>query len=720
MKQVFMRKNALGSANVGAEEVPAPVCGPSSVLLANRHSLISAGTESTAVNSSKRDMVAKALRSADIRQSVYDMLAQDGLRKTADRVQYEMTKWTSLGYSGAGLAVEVGQDVQGIQPGDPVAYGGQGHAEYIRAPMNLCVPVPEGVSTQEAAFVALGSIALQGVRRAEVQVGETVAVIGLGLVGQLVAQLLQAAGARVVGSDILAERLALAKKLGLEEAFPAGGNLPKDLLSYTAGIGVDRVVICASSSSKQIIDQAVAISRDRGRIVVVGAVNLDIPREAFYMKELDLVISRSYGPGRYDPRYEEQGIDYPMGYVRWTENRNMREFLRLIQVGKVDVKAMVTHEFDLDEADRGYDTLRERPNECLAVLLRYDAKAQRPSSVATASKRPDAPKPTARGNVAVIGAGAFARQFHLPNIQQSKTLNLRTLVASSAQTAKEMALRYGAQRSATDAKEIWDDPEIDAVVIMTRDKSHADLTAAALAAGKHVFCEKPLATTVEECRAVAAAAAGAQRICMTGFNRRFAPMMRTVKEVLDECRGPKMIHFRVNAGPLPHDSWAYDTAHSGGRIIGEGCHFVDLFRWLIGCEPVRVSALAAGGRPASARLEDLCANFEFADGSVASLLYTALGSPLVGKERLEAFCGGTTVVMDNYQRLTVRGIRRIDVKSRRPDKGHGLELQHFADAVTGKTTPEIDYRDGVLATLCCLKIIESARHRVPLDLDLEI
>jgi len=705
-----MQKSAFRAAKVGAQEVPAPSCGASSVLLANRHSLISAGTESTAVRSSKRDMVVKALRDPDIRQSVVDMLVQDGVGKTADRVQYEMTKWTPLGYSGAGVAVEVGRDVEGIRPGDLVAYGGQGHAEYIRAAKNLCVRVPDGVSTREAAFVALGSIALQGVRRAEVQVGDTVAVLGLGLVGQLAAQLLQAAGARVLGSDVMPERLELAAKFGLEQGFVADEQLPGELLRYTGGMGVDRVVICASTSSRQVIEQAVAIARDRGRIVVVGAVNLDVPREQFYMKELDLVISRSYGPGRYDRQYEEHGVDYPFGYVRWTEKRNMEEFLRLIQAGKVDVKPLITHEFSVDEAKQGYGLLTTRPSECLAVLLRYEEQTQPPKRLTPIARKPVVPVRPVRGNVAVFGCGSFAQQFHLPNLKRSEKLALRTLVDASPQTAKEMAARYGAKKCATDAAEVWNDPDIDAALIITRDKSHAPLTVAALNVGKHVFCEKPLATTFEECEAVSEAAdARPDLVCMTGFNRRFAPMLRTAKEVLDGCRGPKMIHYRVNAGAASRDSWVYDPAHAEGRIVGEACHFVDLFYWLIGAEPVSVSAHGLDECLSSTRIEDVTATFDFADGSVATLLYTAQGSPLLGKERIEIFCDGTAIAMDDYRRLTVRGARRIDAKSRRPDKGHDAELQHFADAIQGLVLPAVTYKDGVRAAVCCLRMIESAR-----------
>ena len=711
-----MQKNALRSATVGAEDVPVPCCTAGSVLIANRHSLISAGTETSAVGSSKRDMVVKALRDPGIRQSVLDMFVQDGVRKTAERVQYEMTKWTPLGYSGAGVAVEVGRDVQGIRPGDAVAYGGQGHAQFIRASRNLCVPVPEGVSTPEAAFVAVGSIALQAVRRAEVQVGDTVAVLGLGLVGQLVSQLLAAAGARVIGTDILAGRLETARKLGMEIGFLASEDAAKQVLHYTDNVGADRVVICAAGGN-QVIQQAVSMARERGRIVVVGGAKLDVPRNEFYMKELDLVISRSYGPGRYDAQYEEHGIDYPIGFVRWTERRNMQEFLRLVQTGRVDVKSLVTHQFDVAEADRGYDLLMNRASDCLAVVLQYDetdlpVRREMPATNGHVRSVRHAP-----ANIAVIGCGSFARQFHLPNVKQNDRLNLHTLVAQTAQSAKEMAKRYGAKTCTTDVDEAIHNPAIDAVMIFTRDKTHAELAARALRAGKHVLCEKPLTTSLEECQMLRDAAAGSECVCMTGFNRRFAPMLQKAKEVLDTTSGPKLIHYRVNAGAASPNSWIYDRAHSEGRIIGEACHFVDLFRWMIGCEPCRVTAAALGECPASNRLDNVTATIEFEDRSLATLIYTSQGSPELGKERLEAFCDGTAVTMDDFRRLTIGGAQRIDQRQRRADKGHNDEMEHFADVISGKAVPLITVEDGLRATAVCLAIIESARQGVTVSLD---
>ena len=572
------------------------------------------------------------------------------------------------------------------------------------------MPIPDGVSPREGAFVALGSIALQAVRRAEVQVGDTVAVLGLGLVGQLVSQLLQAAGARVIGTDVITKRLELAKSLGMEVGFQATEDATREIVRYTKGIGVDRVLLCAATSNNVVIEQAVKMARDRARVVVVGQCSLDAPRNEFYMKELDLVISRSYGPGRYDPRYEEQGIDYPIGYVRWTEQRNMQEFLRLLQCGKVDVKPLITHEFSLVEAQQGYDLLMKHPAECLAILLKYDQPAE-PVQFTVPVRNPTL-KPIAKSSasIGVVGCGAFPRQFHLPYLRKSERLRFHTLAASTAQSAKEMSLRYHAHRCTTDYGAMLRDPDIDAIMIFTRDTTHAPLAARAIEAGKHVFCEKPLATTVEDCELLRNVAGNSDRLCMTGFNRRFAPMMTPIKDLLDTCRGPKLLHYRVNAGPLPANSWMYDPAHSAGRIVGEACHFVDIFRWLIGCEPTRITATALGVPASATSLEDVSATLEFADGSVATLIYTASGSSGIGKERLEAFCEGTSVVMDDFRSLQIAGRKRVTMAHRRIDKGHSAELDHFADVLLGKAQPLIAIEDGLRATELCLAIVDFARN----------
>ncbi|MBI1923525.1 bi-domain-containing oxidoreductase [Candidatus Poribacteria bacterium] len=705
-----MQKNIRRRANLTTEEVPVPRCGRGNVLIANRYSLISAGTETAAVRRNKKDMVVKAMTNPELRQSVKDMLLKEGIKKTADRVQFEMTKWTPLGYSGAGVAIEVGQEVEGIQEGNLVAYGGEGHAEFIRVAKNLCVGIPGEVSAKEAAFVALGSIAMQAVRQAEVQVGDVAAVLGLGLVGQLVSQMLQVSGARVLASDVIPQRIELATSLGAEHGFPSGELLPEDLLRYTGGIGVDRVVICASTASNVVIEQAMQMSRDRGRIVVVGAVGMDVPRDPFYHKELELRISRSYGPGRYDPMYEEHGVDYPIGYVRWTEKRNMGEFLRLLQAKKVNVIPLISHEFALDEVERAYEVLMTQPGSCLAILLRYDETPpplQRKVVITQYAIRNT--QYTSRPNIAVIGCGAFARQFHLPYVKASRDLNLRALVTSSGQNAKEMGGRYGAEYCATDYQEVLNDEGVDAVMVLTRDNSHAGITLEALKAGKHVFCEKPLATTYEACGQIANALRGGSPLCMVGFNRRFAPLIRQVKESLKARSGPCMLHYRINAGPLPKESWVYDPAYSAGRIVGEACHFVDLFYYLIDAEPVSVFAQSMGESPSLTGLEDITATFQFTDGSVATLLYTAIGTKAFPKERIELFAEGSVIVLDDYSHLTVRGKKRLDHRNRRTDKGHTAELDHFVQALRGKVPLAVTHLDGIRATICCLKIFESVK-----------
>ena len=708
MKQLFMKKNPMSSANLVTEDVPVPNCSTNSVLLSNRYSLISAGTETASVKRNMKDMVVKVMSDPELRESLKDMIFKDGILKTADRVNFETTKWTPMGYTGAGVAIETGTGIDGIGKGEKVAYGGQGHAEYIKAAKNLCVKIPDGVSEREASFVAVGSIALQAVRRAKVQVGEVVAVLGLGLVGQLVSQMLQAGGARVLGSDILGKRLELAEQLGAEKAYMADDMLPDNILRYTNGIGVDHVLICAGGSGDIIIQQAIAMARDRARITVVGMINFNMPFEAFYSKELDLVSSRSYGPGRYDSQYEEHGIEYPIGYVRWTEKQNMEEFLRLIQVKKVDVESLITHDFPLSRATDAYRVLMENPDECMAIVLEYEQKdinLDRCISIKRKSNKLPSKKTSA--NVAVAGCGDFARQFHLPNIKADNNLFFKTLVTSSGQSAKEMAVRYGAENCTTDYQSVLDDPDIDAVFIFTRDNTHAAMTSSALSSGKHVFCEKPLATSFEECTKIARISQETDRLCMVGYNRRFAPLIQPVKQILQSCNGPKAVQYRINAGSMPNDNWVYDSKFANGRVVGEVCHFIDLVSWLISEEPVSVTAHCIGDAPSLVKMEDVFAVFEFSGGSVATILYTAIGSSSFSKERIEIFSDGTSIAMDNFQSLTIRGKQRVDSKNRRGDKGHSEELKHFSSAILGKVTPQVTYLDGLLGTICSLKIWES-------------
>ncbi|HLJ11278.1 MAG TPA: bi-domain-containing oxidoreductase, partial [Planctomycetaceae bacterium] len=536
-----------------------------------------------------------------------------------------------------------------------------------------------------------------------------VAVIGLGLVGQVVTQLLSAAGARVFGIDVLPQRLELAARSGAERCIGAGTDAPGEIVRLTGGLGADRVMICASTASNEVIEQAIEMARDRGRIVMVGFVGMDIPQDKFYMKELDLVVSRSYGPGRYDSQYEQHGNDYPIGYVRWTENRNMQEFLRLVQDGRLDIESLITHEFALTEATCAYEQLIADPSQCLGILLRYDECPVPDLSkvlLTAGPKRPTEKKSVV--NVAVVGCGGFARQFHLPNVKASADLRLRAIVASSGHSAKEMAKRYGADYCSTRLDEVLADDSIDALMILTRDTSHARMTAEALRAGKHVFCEKPLTVSFDECEMLADMLQAGGPLCTVGFNRRFAPLVERLRDLLKRVSGPRMLVYRVNAGPLPRDNWIYDPAYGRGRIIGEACHFVDLLCDLAGAEPISVTAHALNDT-SECQLEDVAAVFHFADGSIGNLIYTASGTTAYAKERLEIFCGGNVYVLDDFRRLAVRGAKRLDVKDRSGDKGHAAELAHFVASVQGQESLAVSHIDGIRATLACLGIGESVQ-----------
>jgi predicted dehydrogenase len=521
----------------------------------------------------------------------------------------------------------------------------------------------------------------------------------------------------VVAIDVNAGRMELARSLGSELTLLAGPGVPDLVREATAGRGVDRVLMCASTASNEVIEQSIDMIRDRGRIVMVGFVGMDIPQEAFYRKELELLVSRSYGPGRYDASYEQQGRDYPYAYVRWTEQRNMDEFLKLLQDGRVKVGPLVTHQFDLPRADEAYRTLVESPGSCLGILLNY-SEVQDPT---VRTVEVTAPRPTSRVTgrpvgVAVVGCGGFARQFHLPNLKASPLVTMRALVASTGQSAREMATRYGIAVSSTDLDAVLRDEQVDAAFIFTRDAAHARMSLAAHEAGKHVFCEKPLAITLEECEQLAAQIRG-DRLCMVGFNRRFAPLVRELAGCLKQLPGPRMMIYRVNAGPMPRDNWVFDPSSAAGRIVGEVCHFVDLLTWLSGSEPVSVSATALGPSSSINEMEDVSAQITFADGSIGTVIYACRGTTASGKERLEIFTGATSLVLDDFRSLTVTGAKPLQRTDRTADKGHGAELQHFLQCVRGEATPELTHIDGIRATLVCLAIWESAREGgVPVEI----
>jgi predicted dehydrogenase/threonine dehydrogenase-like Zn-dependent dehydrogenase len=648
MKQVT---HTLKDGRVEVADVPVPALHDRFVLVRTTASVISAGTEKSKIDTGRKNLLQKARARPDQVAQVLRKLRTEGLAKTLATVNARLGTANPLGYSSAGVAVAVGGLVDGIRPGDRVACGGAGyanHAEFAVMPRNLVVPVPENVSDEEAAFATIGSIALQGVRLADPKLGETVLVLGLGLLGQIAVQLLAANGCRVIGTDLDAEQIALAEQFGAV-------GVPLDdteaaCRALTGGHGVDAVLVCAGTSSNAPIELCGRVTRSKGRVVVVGAVRMDIPREDFFKKEISVVISRSYGPGRYDPLYEEGGQDYPLAYVRFTEQRNMQTVVDLIAAGRLDVKRLITHRFALEDAPLAYRLIEgEKREPYLGIVMQYGgavAPEAQPRRIEVASR----PIDRARVGVSLVGAGNYATATLLPPLRGRADVELRGLVTSSGRTAAGVARQFGFGFCAADVDELLA-ADTDAVLIATRHDTHAEYVTRALRAGKHVLVEKPLALDMEQLRAVAAAhEAAGDRQLLVGFNRRFAPLTRELRQHFASVQAPKVVNIRVNAGFVPPDHWSQDPELGGGRLIGEACHFIDLASALVGAEPVSVfaSGVLKPGQPLLLN-DNVCISLRFADGSVASVVYAADGAKAMAKERVEVFGGGRSAVIDDFR-----------------------------------------------------------------------
>jgi predicted dehydrogenase/threonine dehydrogenase-like Zn-dependent dehydrogenase len=686
-------------------DVPEPVLERGQLLVANRASLISAGTERTKIAMGEKNLLQKARARPDLVKKVVDKARVDGIRSALDTARDRLDALAPIGYSAAGVVLEVGDGVDGLGPGDRVACGGEGagHAEILAVPQNLVATVPEGVAFEDAAYATVGAIALHGVRQAEVGLGETVGVIGLGLVGQLAARLLAAAGCRVVGIDLDDAAVELVRPVAATALARTDASLEASVHAVTDGLGLDTVLLCASSGSSDPLELAARLARDRARIVVVGETRIDVDRAPLYEKALELRMSRSYGPGRYDREYEERGRDLPAGYVRWTERRNMQAFLDLVAAGRVAPSELTTHRFPIDDASEAYRVV-VHPAEgqrAFGVLLTYDAQPRRAAPAAPRTPR------TAKPGVAVIGAGAFARSTLVPALHGGGA-KLVAVASSRGLSAADVASRFGFERAAP-VDEILSDDDIDAVVIATRHSSHAALASAALRAGKAVFVEKPLALTWEQLAEVETAVA-ADSVLMVGFNRRFAPLVERLQTELGRV-GDLVLSMRVNAGPLPDDHWLHDAEDGGGRLLGEGCHFVDLLAHLAGSPAVSAHAVAVPqpGRPIHCS-DSFTAHVRFGD-AVGTLVYSGSGDPRLPKERLEAFGGAAAAVLDDFRRLTVqRNGKRREWKSSH-DKGHRAEIKRFLAGVAGEAEPPSvqSFLDSTRLTLDLADSLRSGR-----------
>jgi len=689
MKQVFLQRG-----KVKLESVPCPIVSDNHVLVEVAYSLISSGTELGLLSESGKSLISKAIDQPEKLIKLKNYLQNQGVRKTIDMIMAKLSEEHPLGYSCSGVVKQIGRGVGSIQIGDFVACAGTGyanHAEIILVPKNLVVKVPDGCSLKDASSVALGSIALQGIRRAEVRLGENVAVIGLGLLGQLTVQLLKQAGCRVIGVDLDGRRAALARKLGADHAFnPAEVDVRNEVRHLTGDHGADATIITAASSSDAVVQQAMEITRKKGRVVVVGAVGLGLKRSPFYEKEIDFLISCSYGPGRYDERYEGKGVDYPYAYVRWTENRNMQEYLRLVAEGKVRLDAILEREYDLAQAPQAYEELRSASPKPLGVLLRYPVNGSDTGEGKLETKtilRSRAVSGKIR--IAVVGAGNFAKAVHLPNLQKLSDLyHIRAIVSGTGINALATAQQFGADYASTNYEDVLNDPEVDAVMICTRHNLHAQQAIQAAKAGKAIFLEKPMALNQAELDKLVAVLQETGVPFMVGFNRRFSPAARRAKEIIAGRQNPLMILYRMNAGYLPPDHWT-QTEEGGGRIIGEACHIFDLFQYLIDAPVVEVSATAIN--PQSEHVlagDNVSVTLRYADGSVATLLYTALGSPDFSKEYMELYVDGKVLVLDDYRALRVYGAAMKGWVTSVQDKGHLEELRSFAACLL---SPEVRF-----------------------------
>jgi predicted dehydrogenase/threonine dehydrogenase-like Zn-dependent dehydrogenase len=682
MKQVLQNLND-GSTEVA--DIPCPRAGRGQLLIRSTRTLVSAGTERMLVDFGKGGLIAKARQQPDKVRMVLDKIRTDGLAPTLAAVRNKLDQPLPMGYCNVGTVVEVGTGVTGFAVGDRVASNGK-HAELVAVPVNLCAKVPEVVSDEAAAFTVLGAIALQGIRLVQPTLGEAVVVTGLGLIGLVTVQLLQAQGCRVLGLDFDADKLSLAKSFGAEVVdLKSGADPIAAATAFSRGRGVDAVLITASTQSSEPVRQAAQMSRKRGRIVLVGVTGLELSRADFFEKELSFQVSCSYGPGRYDPAYEEQGLDYPVGFVRWTEQRNFEAVLDMLAAGRLDVAPLTSHRFDIQAAERAYAVVGgSEPS--LGILLQYPQAAPdggvpiaaRARTVAlpaaAAATSDDAPR------LSLIGAGNYAGAVLLPAFKAAGARFAR-IASAGGVSSVHLGRKFAFAEATTDAAALLADATADAVVISTRHDTHADYVLRALAAGKHVFVEKPLALRVEELsRIEAAAQAAPTRGLMVGFNRRFAPQVVKVKQLLAGAHGPKTLLMTVNAGAIPRAHWTQDPTVGGGRLVGEGCHFIDLLRFLADA-PIESFHVA---RMQAATPDTASITLKFVDGSIGTIHYLANGSKAFPKERLEVFATGRVLQLDNFRRLTGfgwPGFRSMHLW--RQDKGQAACAAAFVRAVKG-------------------------------------
>jgi predicted dehydrogenase/threonine dehydrogenase-like Zn-dependent dehydrogenase len=690
VKQVLIK-----AGSVLVAEVPAPLVSPRNILVEVAHSCISVGTEMAGLRTSAMPLYRRALKQPENVKRVLEMMRDQGVKRTLDRVSGKLAAGSATGYSAAGTVIAIGSEVEDFAVGDRVACAGAGianHAEIIDVPVNLAVKLPQGVSTEVGSTVTLGAIAMQGVRRAAPTLGETFVVVGLGILGQLTAQMLSANGCRVIGVDLDAERIAIATRNGMDFGVdPTKDDYVQRVMAMTEDFGADGAIVTAASASHQVISDAMACCRKKGRVILVGDVGLNLNRGDLYRKELDFLISCSYGPGRYDETYEEEGRDYPLPYVRWTENRNMQAYMHLLGTGKLRLESLLVAPFPIDRASEAYEALKRDGEKPLMALLAYPSRAG-----AASEHRIDISQrhssPSGRIRVALAGASSFAQGMHLPNLAVLRNdFEMRAVMSRTGANAKAVATQCDASYCTTDYADILKDPQVDLVLVATRHNLHGRMVIDALRAGKHVLVEKPLTLFPEDLAEIEAfySANPSGPLLMTGFNRRFSPAVRHIQALLMGRSTQIIANYRMNVGHVPAGSWAQGP-EGGGRNLGEACHIYDLFNSLVGGVPITsLDATAIDPKGAQWRRNDnFIATLKYADGSVCSLTYTALGAKGYPKERMEIFADGKVLSLDDYKSVEVHGSRAKGWTSISVDKGHLQELEALADTLLrGKPWP---------------------------------
>ena len=690
-----VRQVVVSGGEVVVRDVPAPALRPGAVLVRTHASVISVGTESASTGGGGGESLAlKAIRNPALVRKVLDRVATHGLKATLDTVRARLGNDQPTGYSCAGTVLESG--VPDLAPGDRVACAGAGwanHAAINVVPRNLVARVPDGVPLEDAAFATLAAIALQGVRRAAPTLGESVVVLGLGLLGQLAVQLLKANGCVVLGVDVREDRVKRAVSLGLDEGFATGEReFVTGILERTGGLGADAVLVTAAGGDVALLNRSFEACRRKGRVVLVGDVPIRIQRDRIYRKEIDFFISTSYGPGRYDAEYEEKGLDYPVAYVRWTEGRNLEESLRLMASSALKVRPLVDARYPVARAPEAYASLAVEPRP-LGVVLSYGDESLVPTRTVLSTRA--AARASGSVGIGVVGFGNYFRSVLLPLVKAEVQLELVSVCARNGLTVRAAVEKDGFRRGTTDVRELLADPDVKAVYVATRHDRHFALARAAVEAGKAVFVEKPMTLTAAEGRELADLVAARGALLTVGFNRRFSPHVRRLREALAPIAAPRTMLYRVNAGPLPKDHWLVDPVEGGGRLLAEGVHFFDLLRFLAGGEIRSVTSA-----PGASAKDEGTVTLSFRDGSQGTLVYTTTGSPDAGKERLEVFAGGAAFVLDDFRSLTAFGMDAAPFRSKSVDKGQAAQLANFVAALRGEADLGVTAEDGYWATWC--------------------